>query len=362
MGYTTRVCRFMRRFKGKCLLLCSLLLWVCTVTAGCAKEHFQSAKGGAAMAASSDFTVRTSVREIRQAPAFDGMGDLLLPHAYDIPDGTRLEDLDRCLPWYTNIRPEMTAAVLNRLRQDGEAGRQVIYPLYSEEEIRRDPTKGRTALVFFRGMKGARTAVVNAGGGFVYVGAIHDSFPHALALSAMGYNVFCPIYRPDAELACEDLSRALIFLFDHAEELGISMQGYSLWGGSAGARMADWVGTFGTEKFAGRAVPRPAAVIMAYTGLRDVTGREVPTYSVVGSKDPIADARVMRHRTQELRRCGIDAEIEVFPGLSHGFGVGTGTVAEDWVRRAAGFWERHIGEVRGTGRDVLDSQEEYEES
>ena len=34
---------------------------------------------------------------------------------------------------------------------------------------------------------------VEAGGGFAYVGAIHDSFPHALALSQMGYNAFALI-------------------------------------------------------------------------------------------------------------------------------------------------------------------------
>ena len=30
----------------------------------------------------------------------------------------------------------------------------------------------------------------NAGGGFAYVGAMHDSFPHALTLSRMGCNAF----------------------------------------------------------------------------------------------------------------------------------------------------------------------------
>ena len=31
------------------------------------------------------------------------------------------------------------------------------------------------------------------------------------------------------------------------------------------------------------------------------------------------------------------AEIEVFPGLAHGFGLGTGTSAEDWLDHAVAF-------------------------
>ena len=39
---------------------------------------------------------------------------------------------------------------------------------------------------------------------------------------------------------------------------------------------------------------------------------------------------------------GTDAMIEVFPGLSHGIGIGTGTVAEGWLDNAVAFWERQM--------------------
>lgn len=61
----------------------------------------------------------------------------------------------------------------------------------------------------------------NAGGAFAYVGAMHDSFPHDLELSRKGYNAFALIYRPDALKACEDLSRAIQFIFEHAKELEV---------------------------------------------------------------------------------------------------------------------------------------------
>lgn len=84
----------------------------------------------------------------------------------------------------------------------------------------------------------------NAGGGFVYVGAMHDSFPHALELSKRGYNAFALIYR--VEHPYEDLAKAISFIYNNANMLKIDKRHYSLWGGSAGARMA---AVLGNKKF-----------------------------------------------------------------------------------------------------------------
>lgn len=174
-----------------------------------------------------------------------------------------------------------------------------------------------------------------------YVGAMQDSFPHALELSRKEYNAFALIYRPGAQTACEDLARAIAFVFTHAEELEVDTSGYSLWGGSAGARMAAWLGSYGTASFGEQAYPQPGAVIMQYTGLGEVYGNEPPTYACVGDRDYIADERVMRWRIETIRSQGTPAEIEVFPGLAHGFGLGTGTSAEGWLDHAVAFWEEN---------------------
>ena len=50
----------------------------------------------------------------------------------------------------------------------------------------------------------------------------------------------------------------------------------------------------------------------------------------------------MQERTRRIRAQGTDAEIEVFDGLPHGFGLGEGTVAEGWLDRAAAFCERRM--------------------
>lgn len=209
-------------------------------------------------------------------------------------------------------------------------------------DVINDPAKENTGLFFFRGEPGARTAIVNAGGGFVYEAAMHDSFPHAMELSEKGYNAFALIYRPGADTACEDLARAIAFLHENAEELKIDMTDYSLWGGSAGARMAAWLGAYGTEAFGEDEYPAAGAVIMQYTGLSQVTGREPPTYACVGTRDGIASYRTMEDYISRIQGNGTDAEIEVFDGLRHGFGLGEGTVAEGWIDNAVSFWEKNM--------------------
>ena len=88
--------------------------------------------------------------------------------------------------------------------------------------------------------------------------------------------------------------------------------------------------------------PRPSAVIMQYTGLSEVTGDEPPTYNCVGINDGIANYKVMENRIKRIKQNGTDAEIEIFDGLPHGFGLGIDTNAEGWIDNAIKFWERNM--------------------
>jgi acetyl esterase/lipase len=171
---------------------------------------------------------------------------------------------------------------------------------------------------------------------------MHDSFPHASELSKKGYNAFALNYRPGYDTAMQDLARAIAFIHEHCEELEVDMEGYSLWGGSAGARMAAELGSHSTSYYGERECPRPSAVIMQYTGYSTVYGNEPATYNCVGTSDGIASYRTMQNRIGRLNSIGVDTMIEVFSGLPHGFGLGTGTVAEGWIDNAVEFWERQI--------------------
>ena len=44
----------------------------------------------------------------------------------------------------------------------------------------------------------------------------------------------------------------------------------------------------------------------------------------------------------EMNINGTDAEIQIFDGLPHGFGLGEGTVAEGWIDNAIEFWKRNM--------------------
>lgn len=286
----------------------------------------------------------TRVQDVIDNPAFGDYGRLIFPVDRTIASDLTLENVGDILTWYTHINPDKTVEIVNYLGENAAAGNAVFYDIYTEKEKEEDPWKEDTGLFFFRGESNGKVAVCNAGGGFVYVGAMQDSFPHALELSKKGYNAFALIYRPGADTACEDLARAIAFLHENAEELQIDMTDYSLWGGSAGARMAAWLGSYGTESFGEDAYPRPAAVIMQYTGLSEVTGDEPPTYNCVGTSDGIASYRTMEERIRQIQAQGTDAEIEVFDGLPHGFGLGEGTVAEGWIDNAVTFWERQMQE------------------
>ena len=288
----------------------------------------------------SDFTLDSTVNEVVSDSAFGDFGRLLFPVDRTVPEDATLSEIssEDVYVWYSDIQPEKTVEIVNHLKVRADSGEKIYFPIYSEEEIREDVSKADTGLFYFGGSPGEKFAIMNAGGGFMYVGAMHDSFPHALEVSKKGYNTFALIYRPDEPY--EDLARAITYLYDHAKELGIQADGYSLWGGSAGARMAAVLGNKSyLQELTGRTdIPQAAAVVMQYTGYTDTSETDAPTYACVGTRDGIASWNTMKSRLDRLKKMGIPTEFHKYEGLSHGFGIGTGTVAEGWLDDAVKFW------------------------
>ena len=295
----------------------------------------------------------TTVGEVVNYKDFKGFGNLIFPVDLDIDSNITLENLGSYYMWYNDINPNKTVEIINYLKNESESGNQIFYDIYTDEEKKEDPDKENTGLFFFRGNPGEKVAIVSAGGGFYYVGAMQDSFPHCLELSKNGYNAFAIIYRPDAQKSCEDLARAISFIYENQEDLQVNMEDYSLWGGSAGGRMTNWVGTYGTAYFGEKEYPKPSALIIQYTGLSEVAGNEPPTYSCVGTNDGIASYRTMQNRIDRIKANGTDAEIQIFDGLPHGFGLGEGTVAEGWINNAIEFWKRNMKSQLLYGMDKI---------
>lgn len=274
------------------LLFCGMLL-----LAGCSAKAapVEQQTKPQSMAA---FTRESRIEDVQNDPAFDGFGRLLFPTNTYYYSGDTLEELE--LTYYSHIDPEETVEIVNTLYDRVEAGQTVFYDIYTEQEKKSDPAKRDTGLFYFKGNPCEKFAICNAGGAFAFVGAMQDSFPHALELSEKGYNAFALIYRPGAQTACKDLARAITFIFDHAQELEVDTTCYSLWGGSAGARMAAWLGTYGPAAFGGDDLPRPGTVVMQYTGLGEYSEEDPPTYACVGDRDGIYKLSSLKFRRKQL--------------------------------------------------------------
>lgn len=289
-------------------------------------------------------TEESTVGDLLAHPAFAGFARRMLPWDDREPDrALRLRDSGTLMPYHTRVDPASTVDALNRMIDQAATGHAIFYDIYPEEERRADPAKAQTGLFLLRGGPGAPFAVIAPGGGFAYVGSLHEGFPYAAAISRAGFNAFTLKYRAGrgAAAATEDLAAALRFIFANASELGVGTQGYSLWGSSAGARMAASIGSHGARRFGGPDLPRPATVVMAYTAHADVGGSEPPTFALVGEQDGISPPSAMRRRVDALRGAGAAVDYRVYSRVGHGFGLGVGTSAEGWIDEAIQFWARH---------------------
>lgn len=289
------------------------------------------------------FTTDSSTTDILNHPAFAGFSSLLLP--WD--DRQRNSNVPirnmRCLlPYHSHLDPSTMVQALNRMIDDKRQGKTIFYDIYSDQQKAENAEMNNTGLFFFRGKKDAPFAVICPGGGFEYVGSMHEGFPYAVEINRQGFNVFVLRYRVGGGLpAMQDLAQAISYIFEHAKLLEVNIQGYSVWGSSAGARMAAAVGSYGVANFGGHHLPKPSAVVMAYTGYSNYTEHEPATFVVVGSKDNIAPPSMMKNRLNALRQNGTPVEYHQYEGMEHGFGVGKGTVADGWITLATDFWRRN---------------------
>ena len=290
-------------------------------------------------------TVNDNTTDILNHPAFEGFSSLILPWDDDRKNiNVSLNNIQSLLPYHSHVVPEVVVKSLNRMIDDRRHDQTVFYEFYSAQQKVEAPDKKNTGLFFFRGEKDAPFAIVCPGGGFEYVGSLHEGFPYADEISRQGYNVFVLRYRVGRGgiNAVQDLASAITYIFRNAAKLQVSTHGYSVWGSSAGARMAAAIGSYGIAQFGGDDLPKPAAVVMAYTGYSDYTTHEPPTFVAVGSEDTIAPPFIMEQRVNALKHRNSVVEYHQYPGVGHGFGLGKGTSAADWILQAIQFWGETI--------------------
>ena len=294
-------------------------------------------------ASSPHLKTENSIRDIFNHPAFSGYADHLLPWE----DNSRymttsLRQVGSLMPYHSNVKPQVVVDALNYMIDLVDDGKTVFYDLYSEQQKKADPAKAHTGLFFFKGKRGAPFAVVCPGGGFSYVGSLHEGFPLAVQMNKRGYNIFVIKYRVNGGVATQDLAAALTYIFEHAATFEVDKKNYSLWGGSAGARMVGDIALSGVKRYGGKNLPAPSAAVIAYTGHSTYSSDFPPTFLTVSADDHIANVSVVERRADNLKKAGVKVEYRRYEHAGHGFGTGVGTDAEGWIDHAMDFWERSM--------------------
>lgn len=276
-------------------------------------------------------------------PAFQGFGQFILPLEWGYDENMELSSVGSLLPYHSHVIPDQVVNTINHMIDEAQKGKTIFYDFYTQQQKNEDYQKKNTGLFFFKGKQGAPFAIVCPGGGYSYVGSVQEGFPHAIELSKKGYNAFVLQYRVGGEQrACEDLATAIPYIFENADMLGVSKMDYSVWGSSAGARMAANIGSYGAISFKCSDVPKPSIIVMAYTGHQRFTKNDPPTFVTSSEDDPIASVYNVERRVNAMRSVGIDVEYRKYKNASHGFGLGIGTDAAGWIEYAIQFWEKHM--------------------
>lgn len=185
----------------KKIFACSLLLYALSFLGACSTDekgqetaninesaNVQSEK----MEKTDHLSVQHSIVDMVNHPVFEDFGQLLLP--WDdrrIDENMLLAEMGDLMPYHNHINAENSIEAVNHLIDHANQGETIFYDIYSEDEKAEVPAKENTGLFYYSGKTDAPFAVIAPGGGFSYVGSLHEGFPYAMELSDQGYHAFC---------------------------------------------------------------------------------------------------------------------------------------------------------------------------
>lgn len=265
----------------------------------------------------------------------------------------------------TSLSSEDMLIGLHRLSEIAQAGRQYAYELKNGISLIHIPAKKKTRRTF---------ALLLGGGGYMAVNTIFEALPVAARLNELGMDCFCLNYRTVSANSflnglmpkpLDDVASALQ-LIQTNKMFDASIDDYIIGGFSAGGHLASMWGTscLGARHYG---LPNPKMLMLVYPlitmeGMGGISGallgcgmfglmnrkKKVFQYSVNCHVDtayppvflihadndstvPVDQARKM---DTALMAAGIPHIFEQLPQGEHGFGLGTGTPAENWPERA----------------------------
>ena len=219
-------------------------------------------------------------------------------------------------------------------------------------------------------------AVICPGGGYTMVCSFIEGVPYARKLNQMGISAFIVYYRVKDQARFpapqDDLAQAVRDIFAKADEYLLDTAHWSVWGSSAGGHLA---ASFGTANmgYSHYDLQKPEALILTYPVISmrpDLTEQQThnmllgdpaeasmeafasvdeqvnadypSTYIWCGDADKTVKPDNTRRMAEALEKAGIPYQCEVFPGVDHGVGPGTGTAAEGWIDHAVAFWKQQM--------------------
>ena len=219
-------------------------------------------------------------------------------------------------------------------------------------------------------------AIICPGGGYRRVCSFVEGAPYARKLNKMGIHAIVVYYRlrdqafyPNPQ---DDLARAVRELHEKAGEWKLDMEGYSVWGSSAGGHLA---ASWGTEAIGYRkyGLPKPDALVLVYpvvtmgekthAGSRNyhigphaaqeyidltsvekqVTDTYPPTFLWWGDVDETVDPCNSKMLKAALEENHIPCLCREYKNVGHGVGVIKGLPCEGWFEDAVDFWTSQRG-------------------
>ncbi len=318
------------------------------------------------------FSINTTLGEIYNHPSLAKAKKYLVGKGesfFESNSSMTLEQLNKVAPsWGAD---DMVSGI-NRLLEEAE-NNKYMYHVYSEEEISDSQDKKDVVLFHFpvknKMKKKNPFVIITPGGGYNIVASIVEGFPIAEEFNKLGYTAFCLNYRTAQDAlfpkTMDDYAAAYNFIINNKEHFDIDSYEYFSVGFSAGGHLASMWGSkqHGYFKYG---ILKPQLLMLGYPFtseefvkldtknkmLTRICGekyksKDVELYRTINNIDVSYPAVYLVHAKDDdtvlyqgskkladiLKSKGIKVECEFFAKGEHGFGLGTKTEFEGWIKR-----------------------------
>ena len=245
-------------------VLASALLLATLLTLPARAAQASGAKGEA------NITPDTPMAKIRSNPSVMGAGLYTYNQEQDTPRDIR-KWKDTTLREYVNdYTAEDCAKGLNRMIENYNSGIQITYKLYTDEEIAAVPTRQKAEIYYFPGSDPGGKFVLVIGGNAIHTSAeMREGVSTAEWLNELGYTCFVLRYRIGDQATdnapLEDVSRAVRYITEHAEQFHVQSEDYAVLAYSSGGQIAGLFAsdsdTLGHKAYG---VSKPGALLLGY--------------------------------------------------------------------------------------------------